>query len=82
MASPPTSPPLRLAGFWRQLQILLWKNLLLARANIVSTLVELLMSLAFISLLILIRYIVERPSTELVSNYAYNVVDYFQVLPH
>ena len=76
----PSSPPtnLQVAGFFRQLQILLWKNSLLFQRNVLGTLCEILLSVGFIAILLLIRYIVESVQYKDQANPFYNVIDYFQ----
>jgi hypothetical protein len=46
----------RIAGFFRQVQIILWKNLLLMSKNIFGTICELLLSGLFVLILYLIAY--------------------------
>ena len=45
-----------IAGFFRQTQIILWKNLLLTRRNVVGTVFEILLGILFMAILLLMLY--------------------------
>ena len=53
-AKPETSRSI--AGSFRQTQIILWKNLLLTRRNVVGTVFEILLSILFMAILLLMLY--------------------------
>lgn len=72
--------PVKLAGFFRQLKILLWKNSLLFQRKKLATLSEILLALSFISMLLIIRYFVEKVYIPDQTNPVYNAIDYFQVI--
>ena len=71
---------LKVSGFFSQLSILLWKNLILIKRKKFSTIFEVLLSIAFISMLLITRYFVERVYIPEQKNPVYNVIDYFQVI--
>ena len=49
----------KLAGFWKQILILFWKNGKLFKRNKLGTFAELFMALLFILMLLIIRYFVD-----------------------
>lgn len=71
-------PPKQIAGFFKQIAILIWKNSILIRRKKLSTLLELVLAIFFISMLLIIRYFVEKVAIPDQSNPIYNVMDYFQ----
>ena len=77
-----TKRPVQIAGFFRQLSILLWKNALLARRNWLTTLFELILSVFFVCMLLIVRYIVEKGLNKDQAYPSYNVIDHFQVMPN
>jgi hypothetical protein len=50
----------KIAGLARQVYILSWKNVLLARRNYVGTALEVLSPFIFIAFMVIIRYFIER----------------------
>ena len=70
----------RKSTFKEQLRILLWKNLILLKRNVLGTLFELTLSVFFVFTLLIIRYIVERYHFDQQSNPSYYVIDYFRNL--
>ena len=71
--------PQKIAGFLKQVSILAWKNCILVRRKKYSTILEILLSLWFVSMLLIIRYFVEKVPIPDQLNPMYNVMDYFQV---
>jgi hypothetical protein len=71
--------PQKVAGFLKQVSILTWKNSILIRRKKLSTILEIVLSLLFISMLLTIRYFVEKVPIPDQFNPIYNVMDYFQV---
>ena len=65
----------KLAGFWNQLAILTWKNLILTKRNMCGLLTEILCPLFIIALLIIIRYFVTAKQSYDETNALYNVID-------
>ena len=65
----------KVAGFWKQLGILTWKNLALSRRNICGLLTEILCPLFIIVLLIIIRYFVTVTAVSDQNNRVTNVLD-------
>ena len=65
------------ACFWRQLGILMWKNLLIIKRSYLQFILEITMSIFFIFMLLIVRYFVERIFYQEQSNSAYNVIDFF-----
>ncbi len=52
--------PVRIANLPRQVAILLWKNLILFRRNIFGTMLEIFCPLLFLSVLLIMRYFIEK----------------------
>jgi hypothetical protein len=69
----------KLAGFWRQLWILTWKNLILSKRNICGLISEILCPLFIVALLIIIRYYVTATQSYDQINALYNVLDIMPV---
>ena len=67
-----------IAGFCRQIYILLWKNLKLTSRNIASTLIEIFGPLVFLAAIIVVRYYVDKISYNDQENY---LLDIFESMP-
>jgi hypothetical protein len=72
--------PPTISGFRRQLAILLWKNAILLKRNVIGTIFELGLSIFFVFTLVIIRYIVERYRYDQQMNPTYYVIDFFRNL--
>ena len=70
--------PIKIAGFFGQLSVLLWKNLLIFRRHYYTSFFEIILALSFISLLLLLRYMVDRFFLAEERNGIVNVYDFFQ----
>ncbi|CAF0946948.1 unnamed protein product [Brachionus calyciflorus] len=66
-----------LTSTFKQFIILSWKNLLIIKRKPLETLFEILMSLFFISLILVLRNYVEILFYQSTSNSAYSVIDFF-----
>lgn len=51
---------MRIASFARQIAILLWKNLIIMKCNLVGSFLELVSPILFVSFLLIIRHYIER----------------------
>lgn len=51
---------MKIASFPRQILILMWKNLIIFKCNLVGTVLEMLSPFLFLSFLLIIRYYIER----------------------
>ena len=69
----------QLAGFWGQLRILTWKNLILSKRSLCGLLIEILCPLFIVALLIVIRYFVTAIQNYDQVNDLYNVLDIMPV---
>lgn len=72
----------KVAGFFRQILILLWKNSILFRRNISGTLVEILVALLFVIIMIFLRFFVDSTKVAEQSastNLIRNIVDSINV---
>ena len=68
-----------IAGFWKQLRILTWKNLVLSKRNACGLLTEILAPLFIIIILIVIRYFIDATQNYDQANGLYNVFDLFPI---
>lgn len=68
-----------LAGFKDQLLILLWKTCVIIKRKKFATVLEIFLGIFFISMLLIIRYFVEKVFIPDQLSPIYNVIDYFQV---
>ncbi|RNA01714.1 ATP-binding cassette sub-family A member 3 [Brachionus plicatilis] len=62
---------------FRQLLILIWKNILIIKRNPFGPLIEILLSIFFISFIIILRFYVEIIYFPPISNPIYNIIDFF-----
>ena len=69
----------QIAGFFRQIYILLWKNAKLTLRNRSSTLIEIFGPLIFFAVIIVIRYYVDKYDYQDQDNE--NLVDVFDLMP-
>jgi hypothetical protein len=51
---------IKISGFFGQLRILLWKNIILSRRNKSGTIAEILCPIGFLLVLLLMRYLIDR----------------------
>ena len=65
----------KIAGFPKQVLILLWKNGILFRRNILGTLVECICPIVFLTILIICRYYIEKISFSNLTGNVRNVLD-------
>lgn len=65
------------AGFFRQLGVLMLKNLLIIRSSFIQFTFEIVLSISFILMLLVVRNFVERILVHEQPNSAYNVIDFF-----
>lgn len=66
---------LKISSFAKQIEILMWKNLIIFRRNIIGTLLEIICPFIFVSFLIIIRYFIERIKYRNYLNFPRNVLD-------